>query len=297
MIDDDPAAEVIGLVTRKGDRRILNDVSLRVERGEILVIMGGSGSGKTTLLNHMLGLSRPDRGKTFLLGREIHEIDDDDDVMELRTRTGTAFQSGGLLGSLSVLDNVLLPLRETSSMSENDAIDAARKALRLVGLSSSENKLPGELSGGMTKRAAFARAIVGKPEILFCDEPSAGLDPATAAALDQLILRIRDETGAAVVVVTHDLDSAFVVADRICVLDAGVALAIGTREEIRRSSDPRIRALLDRRVELADDGFGVPRRPPPGAEEDCDPTKLRRMTVDDDDHPGDLANDGRKSDE
>ena len=243
--------EVSHLNSHFGPRQILKDVSLTVEDGEIMVIMGGSGSGKTTLLNHLLGLLVPSSGTVRVLGRDINDIDPIG-LQALRTKMGVAFQSGGLLSSLSVGENIALPLREHTRLDETTIGIVTRLKLEVVSLAGFEHLMPSELSGGMIKRAALARAIVMDPRLLFCDEPSAGLDPVVASAIDDLILRLRDAMGMSMVVVTHDLDSAFKIADRICVLDKGEVLALDKVDAIRKSPNERIQNLLNRRTEEAE---------------------------------------------
>ncbi len=243
-----PVIEVRKLVTHYGERQILHDVSLDVQPGEILVIMGGSGSGKSTLLNTLLGLIRPTSGAVKILGQDINVISDLDRT-RLRRKMGVAFQGGALFSSMSVIDNIMLPLREHTELDIQTMRIMARLKLQVVNLSGFENLMPSELSGGMTKRAAFARAVVMDPRILFCDEPSAGLDPVVASAIDELILSLRDAMGMSIVVVTHELESAFRIADRICVLDQGRILTIGTVAEVRASDNERIQNLLNRLAE------------------------------------------------
>jgi phospholipid/cholesterol/gamma-HCH transport system ATP-binding protein len=242
--------EVEGLNTHYGDRQILHDVNLTVKRGEIMVIMGGSGSGKTTLLNHLLGLLVPSSGTIKLLGRDLATLSPLD-YQRLRARMGVAFQSGALFSSMTVGDNIALPLREHTDLDETTIGIITRLKLEVVSLAGAEDLMPAQLSGGMIKRAALARAIATDPDLLFCDEPSAGLDPVVASTIDDLILRLRDAMGMSIVVVTHDLDSTFKIADRICVLDQGRVLALGTVEAIRASTDSRIQNLLNRRTEDA----------------------------------------------
>lgn len=250
-MDKAPVITVDGLVTHYGSRRILKDISLEVRAGEILVIMGGSGSGKSTLLNHLLGLLRPTAGTIEVLGQDITRIPDIE-LTILRQKIGVAFQGGALFSSLSVLENIVLPLREHTRLDRMTMEIMARLKMEVVNLAGFDSLMPAELSGGMIKRAALARAIVMDPRILFCDEPSAGLDPVVAAQIDDLILDLRDAMEMSVVVVTHELDSAFKIADRICVLDQGEILAIGTVPEIRAHPNERIQNLLNRRVEPAD---------------------------------------------
>lgn len=242
--------EVENLVTHYGERMILKGISLDVRDGEIMVIMGGSGSGKSTLLNHLLGLMRPTSGQVRILGQDINAISDIERT-KLRTRIGVAFQGGALFSSMSVGENIMLPLKEHTSLDASTMAIMARLKMEVVKLSGFENLKPSELSGGMIKRAALARAIVMDPRLLFCDEPSAGLDPVVSAAIDELIISLRDAMGMSIVVVTHELDSAFRIADRICVLDKGDILMVDTVEAVRNSSNERIQNLLNRRLEEA----------------------------------------------
>jgi phospholipid/cholesterol/gamma-HCH transport system ATP-binding protein len=254
--------EVEHLNTFYGERQILRDVSLGVEEGEILVIMGGSGSGKSTLLRYMLALERPRSGSVRVLGRDVANASRTE-MYELRKKSGVAFQSGALFSSMSVGDNIMLPLREHTDLEESIIRIMARLKLEVVELAGFEDLMPAELSGGMLKRAALARAVVMDPKLLFCDEPSAGLDPVVAAAIDDLILRLRDALRITIVIVTHELESAFKIADRIAVLDKGEILIVGTVDEVRASDDRRVQNLLNRRVE----------------EEELDPEAyLRRLT-------------------
>ena len=238
--------EVSELVTHYGSRRILDGVSLTVNRGEIMVIMGGSGSGKSTLLRHLLGLDPTTSGSIKVLGRELSEMSE----LELSgfcRNLGVAFQGGALFSSMTVGENIMLPLREHTQLDEKTMEIMVRLKLEVVSLAGFENLMPSELSGGMIKRAAFARAVIMDPALLFCDEPSAGLDPVVSSALDELILRLRDAMGMTIVVVTHDLDSAFRIADRLAVLDRGEILAVGSVDEVRESDNQRIQDLLNRR--------------------------------------------------
>ena len=210
-----------------------------------MVVMGGSGSGKSTLLRHLIGLERPTAGRVCLLGQDINKISREA-LHELRRTVGVAFQGGALFSSLSVLENIILPLEEHTDLDRQTMEIMARMKLEVVDLAGFGGFMPAELSGGMMKRAAVARAIVMDPKLLFFDEPSAGLDPAVASALDELILALRDAMGMTVVVVTHELDSAFKIADRITVLDGGRILAIDDVAGIRNSPNQRIRNLLNR---------------------------------------------------
>jgi phospholipid/cholesterol/gamma-HCH transport system ATP-binding protein len=241
----DLAIEVSHLVTHYGSRKVLNDISFTAHQGEIMVIMGGSGSGKSTLLRHLLGLHRPTSGSIKLLGRDITKLNADE-MYDLRKNMGVAFQGGALFNSMTVGENIELPLREHTKLDENTIRIMSRMKLEVVNLAGFENLMPAELSGGMIKRVALARAIVMDPKLLFFDEPSAGLDPVVSAELDDLILTLRDAMNMSIVVVTHELDSAFKIADRITVLDHGEILMSDTVEAVRASDHPRIRSLLDR---------------------------------------------------
>ena len=241
----DFAIDVQHLVTHYGSRKILDDVSCQARQGEIMVIMGGSGSGKSTLLRHLLGLHQPTSGSIKLLGKDITKLDADQ-MFDLRKNMGVAFQGGALFNSMTVGENVVLPLREHTRLDDNTIRIMSRMKLEVVNLAGFENLMPSELSGGMIKRAALARAIVMDPKLLFFDEPSAGLDPVVSAELDELILTLRDAMNMSIVVVTHELDSAFKIADRITVLDEGKILMSDTVAAVRASNHPRIRSLLDR---------------------------------------------------
>jgi phospholipid/cholesterol/gamma-HCH transport system ATP-binding protein len=245
QVTSQPVIEVENLVTYYGDQKILDDVSLSVEAGEIMVIMGGSGSGKSTLLRYLLGLHRADGGDIRLFGKSINALSSRE-WMEIRKKIGVSFQGGALFNSMSVGENVRMPLREHTSLDENTMKIMSRMKLEVVNLAGYEHLMPAQLSGGMVKRAALARAIVMDPSILFFDEPSAGLDPVVAADLDNLILCIRDAMKVSIVVVTHELESAFKIADRITVLDRGRILMVGTVDEVRNSDNTRVRNLLTR---------------------------------------------------
>ncbi len=243
-----PVIEVAHLDASYGARQILFDVNLDIHDGEIMVIMGGSGSGKSTLLRHMVGLERAATGAVRLFGKDIARLGADE-MLDLRRRIGVSFQGGAMLSSLSVAENIKLPLRELTRLDDRTMDIMARLKLEVTNLSGFGDLMPSELSGGMLKRAAVARAIVMDPALLFFDEPSAGLDPVVASALDDLILRLREAMEMTVVVVTHDIESAFKIADRITVLDHGRILAVDSAEAIRYSASERIQNLLNRRAE------------------------------------------------
>jgi phospholipid/cholesterol/gamma-HCH transport system ATP-binding protein len=228
-----------------GDREILHGISFDVMRGETLVILGGSGSGKSTLLRTLVGLERPSSGEIWLKGKNIAAISNEE-MDEIRKKIGMSFQGGALFGSMSVGENVALPLREHTKL-ENPTIEIIlRLKLDQVGLAGFENYMPSQLSGGMKKRAAVARALAMDPEILFFDEPSAGLDPIIAAGVDELILDLKKAFHMTIIVVTHELASAFLIADRMVLIDKGNVVAIGTTQEMRASTHPRVRQFLDR---------------------------------------------------
>jgi phospholipid/cholesterol/gamma-HCH transport system ATP-binding protein len=237
--------EVRDLVTHYGTRKILDGVNLTVSQGEIVVIMGGSGSGKTTLLNHLLGLLIPTSGTIELLGLDITQAGADE-MLALRRNMGMAFQSGALFSSMTVSENIQMPMREHTSMRQSTMEILAQMKLEIVNMGGFENLMPAELSGGMTKRVALARAIALDPDLLFFDEPSAGLDPVVAAELDELIVDLRNALNMSMVIVTHELESAFRIADRIVVLDKGKIVFAGSVEEIKQSTQERVVALINR---------------------------------------------------
>ncbi|MBT5047203.1 MAG: ATP-binding cassette domain-containing protein [Rhodospirillaceae bacterium] len=245
---EEPVIRISGLQTYYGARQVLFDIDLTIEPGEIMVIMGGSGSGKSTLLRHLVGLDRPNAGSIDLLGLDITRASSME-MMQMRRKIGVAFQGGALFSSMTVLENLMLPLREHTKLDAKTMEIMARLKLEVVGLAGFGDLMPSELSGGMLKRAAVARAIVMDPDLLFFDEPSAGLDPVVSSALDDLILLLRDALNMTIVVVTHELESAFKIADRVTILDQGKILIVDTVEGIRRSDNERIQNLLSRRAE------------------------------------------------
>jgi len=231
-----------------GEREILHGVSFDVMRGENMVILGGSGSGKSTLLRTLVGLEKPSSGEIRLKGKNIAAISTAE-MDEIRKKIGMSFQGGALFGSMTVGENVALPLREHTKLEDSTIKVILRLKLEQVGLSGFENYMPSQLSGGMKKRAAVARALAMDPEILFFDEPSAGLDPIIAAGVDQLILDLKQAFHMTIIVVTHELASAFLIADRMVLIDKGNVVAIGSTEELRASTHPRVRQFLDRIAE------------------------------------------------
>jgi phospholipid/cholesterol/gamma-HCH transport system ATP-binding protein len=228
-----------------GEREILHGISFDVVRGETLVILGGSGSGKSTLLRTLVGLEKPSAGEIWIKGRDLTKTSAAD-MDEIRTKIGMSFQGGALFGSMTVGENVALPLREHTQLEDSTIEIILRLKLQQVGLEGFEYYTPAQLSGGMKKRAAVARALAMDPEILFFDEPSAGLDPIIAAGIDELILELKRAFHMTIIVVTHELASAFLIADRMLLIDKGNIVALGTPEEMRSSTQPRVRQFLDR---------------------------------------------------
>ncbi len=233
------------LVVQYDGRRVLDGLSLDIEAGEIMVLLGGSGSGKSTLLRHVIGLERPHSGQILVKEVDIARCSAGE-MNNVRRSIGVAFQSAALFNSFSIADNVALPLREQTALAPTIIDLMVWMKLAVVGLGDFSKMFPQELSGGMKKRAAVARALALDPEILVFDEPSAGLDPIVAAELDELILVLKRAFQMTVIVVTHELPSAFRIADRIAMLHKGSFLAVGSKDEIRGSQDPRIRQFLDR---------------------------------------------------
>ncbi len=239
------AISVRNLRVKYGEREILHGVNFDVPAGETMVILGGSGSGKSTLLRTLVGLERPSSGEIYIMGKEFANISEDERD-ELRKGIGMSFQSGALFGSMTVGENVALPLQEHTDLDPSTIEIMVRLKLDQVGLSGFENYMPAQLSGGMKKRAAIARALSMDPQVLFFDEPSAGLDPIIAAGIDELILKLKRAFKMSIVVVTHELASAFLIADRMIVLDKGVIVADATTDEMKNSTQPRVRQFLDR---------------------------------------------------
>src|SRR3989440_6199688 len=231
-----------------GEREILHGISFDVMHGETLVILGGSGSGKSTLLRTLVGLERPSSGEIWLKGKNIAAISSRE-MDEIRKKIGMSFQGGALFGSMTVGENVALPLREHTKLEDSTIEIILRLKLDQVGLSGFENYMPAQLSGGMKKRAAVARALAMDPEILFFDEPSAWLDPIISAGVDQLILELKKAFHMTIIVVTHELASAFLIADRMLLIDKGNIVALRTADEMRRNSQPRGPQVPDRVAE------------------------------------------------
>ena len=232
--DAPPAISVQNLTMAFGSFVVMRDLTFDVEPGEILVLMGGSGSGKSTLLKHMFGLMKPSKGTIRLEGRDLWAMDDEERSAVLR-RTGVLYQKGALWSTMTLAENIALPLREHTSLNDDDIARIASLKLALVGLNGFEEFRPHEISGGMRKRAALARAIALDPNILFFDEPTSGLDPVSARRLDDLILQLRDSLDTTIIVVTHDLESIFTIADRALYLDieTKTMTALGPPEALR----------------------------------------------------------------
>lgn len=229
-MSEQPVISTKGLVCRFGDQTVLDGVNLDIQEGEVLVIMGGSGSGKSTLLRHLIGTFIPDGGTVEVFGENIGELDEEG-MNRVRRQFGILFQSGALFNSMSVADNVALSLREHTDLDPDIIEFIVKIKLEQVGLREAADKFPSEISGGMKKRAGLARALALDPKLLFYDEPSAGLDPVTSASIDQLILDLAKKAGVTSVVVTHEMDSAFVIADRMAMLDKGKMIMVDRREK------------------------------------------------------------------
>ena len=244
----EPVLSLRNLRVSYGEREILHGISFDVVRGETLVILGGSGSGKSTLLRTLVGLEKPSAGEIWIKGRDLAKTSTAE-MDEIRTKIGMSFQGGALFGSMTVGENVALPLREHTRLEDSTIEIILRLKLQQVGLEGFEYYMPSQLSGGMKKRAAVARALAMDPELLFFDEPSAGLDPIIAAGIDELILELKRAFHMTIIVVTHELASAFLIADRMLLIDKGNIVALGTTEEMRSSTQPRVRQFLDRIAE------------------------------------------------
>ena len=241
---DSPVIEVADLVRKFGNRAVINDISFNIHRGETLVIMGGSGCGKGTLLRHIIGSMKPTSGSVKIFGEEITRMNERE-IETVRRRFGMLFQSGALLASLTVGENVALPLLQHTKMSIDEIEEVVRQKLQMVGLSGFEDLKPAEISGGMKKRVGLARALALDPELLFSDEPTSGLDPIMTAVVDQLTLKLTHGSHMTAVVVTHDMTSAFRIATRMIMLGRGSIIAQGKPEEIRASPNPEVQQFIN----------------------------------------------------
>ena len=240
-----PVVELRQVSTRFGDHVVHAGIDLAVRRGEIFALIGGSGSGKSTLLREMILLQRPSEGSVHVLGQALADLSDEQ-ALALRQRWGVMFQHGGLFGSLTVLENLGLPLREHTDLDDKLIDDIAGSKLALAGLAPEVGaQYPAELSGGMMKRASLARALALDPELLFLDEPTAGLDPDSAAGVDTLVRSLRDLYGLTIVMITHDLDLLWQVADRVAVLADGKVQETGSMQQLSQLQNPLIRPFFD----------------------------------------------------
>jgi phospholipid/cholesterol/gamma-HCH transport system ATP-binding protein len=237
--------EINKVSTRFGEHVVHAELDLEVRRGEIFALIGGSGSGKSTLLREMILLRQPDAGTIRVLGTDLQSLGEDE-LLALRQRWGVMFQHGGLFGSLTVNENIGLPLREHTALDDALIDEIAASKLAMTGLSPEAGaQYPSELSGGMMKRASLARALALDPELLFLDEPTAGLDPDSASGIDELVRKLRDLFGLTIVMITHDLDLLWQVADRVAVLAAGKVQGVGSMAELSRMDNPAIKPFFD----------------------------------------------------
>jgi len=247
MGEPQPHVEVQDLTMAFGSRIVQRDIRFQIRRGEIFVIMGDSGCGKSTLMRHMIGLNRPAKGEVLYDGEPLWEADEDTRE-RFMDRLGVLYQGAALWSSMTLEENVSLPLAERKRLGPGEARDVARLKLALVGLAGFEGHYPAEISGGMRKRAGLARAMALDPEILYFDEPSAGLDPLSSRRLDDLILELRESSGTTIVLVTHELPSIFELGDNAVFLDAErkTMIAQGKPSELKGSAEPKVRAFLSR---------------------------------------------------
>ena len=247
--DDDVVVRVENLSSQYGDQVVLKDVDMTVRRGEVMAILGGSGCGKSTLLKHLIGILKPTHGRVTVLGTDVTHAPHKE-LEALYQKVGIVYQTGALFGGLTVAENVALPLREHTSLAAKIIDISVRMKLGLVNLSGFEHRMPNQLSGGQVKRVAFARAIAMDPQVLFCDEPSAGLDPRIGRGLDDLIRNLNKAFNMAIVVVTHEMESVRLIADRITMLapmPGGARVVFqGTYEQLRASQDPVVRDFVAR---------------------------------------------------
>ncbi len=235
-----------------GEKKILKGFSLRVDEGETVAIIGASGSGKSTLLKHMNALLKPDAGEVWVDDQRI-DVLEGTDLYDARRKVGYVFQFAALFDSMTIAENVAMGLRRIEGMSESEISERVRSSLARVDLEGVDEQYPSELSGGMKKRAGLARAIALEPAYLLYDEPTTGLDPLTLSMVDELILRMRDSLGVTSVVITHDMGSAYRIADRIAMLHEGEVRQVGAPEEIRESDDPVVRGFIEGRPELVEE--------------------------------------------
>jgi phospholipid/cholesterol/gamma-HCH transport system ATP-binding protein len=248
MPETEVVVSVKDLVKSFGGLKVLEDIDLDIHHGETFVIMGGSGSGKSTLLRIMTGGIKPDSGKVYFSGKEISRLDDEQRET-IKRRFGMSFQSAALLDSLTVEQNISLPLQEHTNLTPNVISIIAKMKLNLVGLQGFENYFPSMLSGGMRKRAGLARAIAMDPQIVFYDEPTAGLDPVMCAVIDRLILDLTRKLNLTSIVVTHNMESVFRIADRVAMLYQGKLLEVGTKQQIKNSKNAIVQQFIKGKIE------------------------------------------------
>ncbi|OGW75540.1 MAG: ABC transporter ATP-binding protein [Omnitrophica bacterium RBG_13_46_9] len=242
-MEKETAIKAENIVKKFGSRTVLNGIDLEIYKGETFVIMGGSGCGKSTLLRHLIGAIRPDSGKVYLLGKDIVDLPEDE-MDKVRKRIGMSFQGSALFDSMTVGENVSLSLREHTKLEESVINIVVKMKLELVGLRGFEDLMPSQLSGGMKKRVGLARAIAMDPEIVFYDEPTAGLDPIVAGVIDKLILDLSKKLSITSVVVTHDMGSVFRIADRIAMLYEGRVIEVGTKDEMQHSKNQLVQQFI-----------------------------------------------------
>jgi phospholipid/cholesterol/gamma-HCH transport system ATP-binding protein len=239
----EPFVEFIDVAKAYGTKQVLRGASVKVYRGEVLVILGGSGSGKSVTLRHMLGLEAPDAGRVLVEEEDITDLPEEE-LYRVRKKFGMLFQSGALFDSMTVFENIAFPLREHTDMSDEEIARAVSEKLDLVNLPHSEHLMPVDLSGGMRKRVGLARSIVLDPKVILYDEPTTGLDPITSQKINELIVDLQTKLSVTSVVVTHDIQSAFSVGDRIAFLHKGVFEWVGTMDEARDADHPQLREFL-----------------------------------------------------
>jgi len=241
--EDGPQIVIENLVKRFGERTVLDHINLTIDRGETLVVIGGSGAGKSTLVRHLIALERPTSGRILVDGIDMAALDDFE-LSKIRRRFGMVFQKYALFDSMTVYDNVAFPLREQTKMSEREIKERVMTKLEELGVAHAVHRMPAEISGGMAKRVGIARALVLEPEILIYDEPTSGLDPVTSRTVDELIEEMRERFGVTSVVITHDMASAFDIADRVAMLVRGKIAVEGTPEAVMASDHEDVRRFI-----------------------------------------------------
>ncbi len=239
-----PKIEIRNLKKRFGENEVLRGINLSVEEGEICVILGASGSGKSVLIKHIIGLLRPDEGSISVKGKDITHLSEKE-LNEVRKSFGMVFQNSALFDSMTVYENVAFPLVEHTRLTGNEIREKVSEKLNILGLYNIEEKYPSELSGGMKKRVGLARAVILNPEIILYDEPTTGLDPITTMTVNEMILDAREKFNVTSIVISHDIGSAFMIADKIAFLYNGVIIAEGPPESVRKAQDENLRRFLD----------------------------------------------------